>query len=74
MRVLLESSKSTVSDKHVGFVLPCDENGSPQNDGFIAIDFECMKEFFNDVSVVINAFVYGAISGRQNSSILLALY
>ena len=62
------------SDKLVGFIFPCDENSLLQNDNFIVTDFECMKEFFNDISVAINAFVYGATSVRQSSSIMLVLY
>ena len=46
------------SDKLVGFVLPCTENGLPQSDSFIATDFKSMQDFFSSASVANYAFVY----------------
>jgi len=43
------------SDKLVGFVLPCNEDGLPQSDCFIATDFESMQAFFSNANY---AFVY----------------
>ena len=57
-RVIKKVQYDVESDKLIGFVLPCDDSGLPQNDSFIATDFECMKEFFSVVSVANNAFVY----------------
>ena len=57
-RVIKKVQYDVESDKLVGFVLPCCDNGLPQSDAFIATDFESMQEFFSVSSVAKYAFVY----------------
>ena len=46
------------TDKLVGFVLPCDQNGLPICDSFIASSFETMEKYFENASLAKYAFVY----------------
>ena len=46
------------TDKLVGFVLPCDQNGLPICDSFIASSFETMEKYFENASLAKYAFVF----------------
>ena len=59
-RVISRVEYDNDTDRLVGFVLPCNENGLPLSDAFIAVSFESMEEFFRVADVAKYAFVYMA--------------
>ena len=48
------------TNRMVGFVLPCDDNGLPLKDAFLAISFQQMEQCFLENDVAKYAFVYMA--------------
>ena len=57
-RVISRIEYDSETDKLVGFVLPCDRDGLPICDSFIATSFETMKSYFDNASLAKYAFVY----------------
>ena len=48
------------SNRLVGFVLPCDSNGLPIVDSFLALSFECIEQHFKQQQVAKLAYVFMA--------------
>ena len=59
-RVISKIEYDSETDKVVGFVLPCDQDGLPICDSFIATSFKAMEGYFNSASLAKYAFVYVA--------------
>ena len=57
-RVISRIEYDSETDKLVGFVLPCDQDGLPICDSFIASSFETMEKYFENASLAKYAFVY----------------
>ena len=48
------------TNRLVGFVLPCDDEGLPLCDSFLAVSFEAIEESFKTADTAKYAFVYMA--------------
>ena len=59
-RVISRVEYDNETDKLVGFVLPCDNEGLPLTDSFIAVTFASIEESFRTAEVAKYAFVYMA--------------
>ena len=59
-RVISRVEYDNETDKLVGFVLPCNEQGIPLGDSFIAVTFASIEESFRVAEVAKHAFVYMA--------------
>ena len=57
-RVISRVDYDVETNRLVGFVLPCDRDGLPNVDSFLAISFEAIKEAFDNGEVAKYAFVY----------------
>ena len=57
-RVISRIEYDSETDKLVGFVLPCDQDGLPICDLFIATSFGTMESYFDNASLAKYAFVY----------------
>ena len=57
-RVIRKVQYDAETNKLVGFVLPCDEDGLPLCDSFMATTFESMQKYFSEESIANYAFVY----------------
>lgn len=64
-RVISRVDYDSETDKLVGFVLPCGEDGLPCIDSFMAVSFESMEKAFHDGELAKYAFVYMAQSLTQ---------
>ena len=51
-----------VTDRLVGFVLPCDDDGLPLNNTFIAVTFEAVQNHFQTGTLSRYVFAYMAQS------------
>ena len=58
-RVISRVDYDVETNRLVGFVLPCDRDGLPNVDSFLAISFEAIKEAFDNGEVAKYAFVHG---------------
>ena len=59
-RVISRIEYDSETDKLVGFVLPCNDQGLPKGDSFIAVSFASIEESFRVAEVANYAFVYMA--------------
>lgn len=59
-RVISKVQYDSDTNRMVGFVLPCDNNGLPLTDTFLATSFQQMEQCFLDNDVAKYAFVYMA--------------
>ena len=59
-RVVSRIEYDAETDKLIGFVLPCENNGLPVLDSFLATSFETMEAHFKTGSIAKYAFVYMA--------------
>ena len=57
-RVIKKVQYDAETNRLIGFVLPCDEEGLPLCDSFMATSFESMQNYFSEESVASYAFVY----------------
>lgn len=62
-RVIARIEYDNQTNRLVGFVLPCDNNGLPLTDSFLATSFESIEKAFKDGVVSKYAFVYMALFG-----------
>lgn len=65
-RVISRVEYDNETDKLVGFVLPCDKDGLPLGDSFIAVTFASIEESFKKAEVAKYAFVYMAQALCEN--------
>ena len=59
-RVIARADYDNESDRVVGFVLPCDDNGLPLVDSFLATSFAAVENMFQSAKTAKLAFVYVA--------------
>jgi hypothetical protein len=59
-RVISRIEYDSETNKLVGFVLPCNDQGLPKGDSFIAVSFASIEESFRVAEVAKYAFVYMA--------------
>ena len=59
-RVIARAEYDNETDIIVGFVLPCDTNGLPLCDSFIATSFSAIESMFKDNEIARFAYVYMA--------------
>ena len=59
-RLIARVDYDSETDRLVGFVLPCNKNGLPITDSFIATSFEVIDNYFSTAQVAKYAFVYMA--------------
>ena len=57
-RVISRIEYDSETDKLVGFVLPCDQDGLPICDSFVATSFETMEKYFHNACLAKYTFVY----------------
>ena len=65
-RVISRVDYDVETNRLVGFVLPCDRDGLPNVDSFLAISFEAIKEAFDKGEVAKYAFLYMVQSISSN--------
>ena len=57
-RLISKVQYDSKTNRMVGFVLPCDNNGLPLTDTFLASSFQQMEQYFLDNDVAKYALVY----------------
>lgn len=59
-RIIARIDYDSVSDRLVGFVLPCNDQGLPKVDSFLATTFESIQKMFESSQCSKYAYVYMA--------------
>ena len=66
-RVIRKVQYDAETNKLVGFVLLCDEDGLPLCDSSMATTFESMQKYFTEECIANYAFVYMFKQGRSQN-------
>ena len=74
-RVIARAEYDGETDKIVGFILPCDSNGLPLSNSFIATSFSAIEIMFkdNEICSQICICVYGPGPFKASSCLLSCL-